>query len=56
MKKASTRKSNKIKRRIEMEFEPDNTDVFFGVSGSILKQQTRRAMDTMHGLWKLVPF
>ena len=27
-KKASTRKRNKIKRRIEMEFEPDNTEVF----------------------------
>ena len=27
-KKASTRKSNKTKRRIEMEFEPDNTEVF----------------------------
>ena len=58
-KKASTRKSNKIKRRIEMEFEPDNTEVFclqYGVSGSIFQPQTRIAMDTMHGLWKLVPF
>ena len=27
-KKASTKKSNKTKRRIEMEFEPDNTEVF----------------------------
>ena len=27
-KKASTRKSNKTKRRIEMEFKPDNTEVF----------------------------
>ena len=27
-KKVSTRKSNKTKRRIEMEFEPDNTEVF----------------------------